>query len=60
MSRLLKALRVCSIVSAAGSSLAIPILHLSNLQEYNLYPAIIILTALTAYILSAMLESLEW
>jgi hypothetical protein len=59
MSRLLKALKTYSIVSAAGSSISTPILHLSNLQEYNVYPAIILLTALTSYVISVMFESLQ-
>jgi hypothetical protein len=59
MSRLLKVLKVYSIVSAAGSSISIPVLHLSNLQEYNVYPAMILLTALTLYVISVMFESLQ-
>jgi hypothetical protein len=59
MSRLPRALKVYSIVSAVCSSVAVPILHLNNLEEYNVYPAIILLTALTSYVISVMFESLQ-
>ena len=59
ISRLLRALKIYSITSAVGSSLAIPILHLNNLHEYKSYSVIIVLTTLTAYIFSVMLESLS-
>jgi hypothetical protein len=59
MSRLLKALKVYSIVSAACSLVAVPILHLSKLEGYNVYPVVILLSALASYIISVMFESLQ-
>ena len=55
--KILKTLKVCSIVISIGSVLSMPYLY--NLEGYSLYPAIIMLMALTIYVFSVMLEVID-